>query len=250
MIRNKIFNEYGIETNFRLRGKEVGRLEALSDGVFSLAIGLLVVSSQVPVSFRELLSFMEDFPAFFLCIVMIVRIWRLHYGFFLRFGLRDNFCISLNAFLLFLLLFYIYPLKFLFKFVIKWVYLEIRLRLTFDKAHLAEYRRLFTQIIEPQQLPVLTLIYGTGLTLIFCCFAMLYAHAYRKKAVLELTSFETSETLHSRNILWIITGVSLLSSLVAITGLVIGQPFFSFWSGITFLLIPICTRLYARFWKK
>jgi uncharacterized membrane protein len=249
MIRDKIFNEYGLKSDFKLRGKDVGRLEALSDGVFSLAIGLLVVSSQVPKTFKELMGFMEDFPAFFICIIMVVMIWRMHYVFFLRYGLRDRFCMRVNIFLLFLVLFYIYPLKFLFSFCAKWIYLSFAYTITHHPELAERYKLLFKETITPLELPVLSVIYGLGLGLIFICFALLYAHAYRKREYLEFNTHETYETLNSRNWMWVMGGISFISVIVAGTGYVLHKPIFSFYSGMVYWLIPLGRWLHMRLSK-
>lgn len=51
-------------TDFRMRGHDVLRLEALSDVVFGFALTLLVVSLHVPRTFDDLMVAMRGFPAF------------------------------------------------------------------------------------------------------------------------------------------------------------------------------------------
>ena len=50
--------------------------------------------------------------------VLLFFVWFNQYKFFRRYGLRDTITVVLNAALLFVVLFYVYPLKFLFSFLI------------------------------------------------------------------------------------------------------------------------------------
>src|SRR6201993_2479084 len=99
---------------FRLRGREVTRLESFSDAVFGFALTLLVVSLDVPKSFDDLIATMRGFPAFAVCFLLLALIWNGHYKFCRRYGLDDGTARFLTCVLLFLVLFYVYPLKFLF----------------------------------------------------------------------------------------------------------------------------------------
>src|ERR1041385_4743100 len=67
---------------FRLRGREVTRLESFSDAVFGFALTLLVVSLDVPKSFDDLLTTMRGFPAFAVCFLLLALIWNGHYKFY------------------------------------------------------------------------------------------------------------------------------------------------------------------------
>ncbi len=114
MLRENLSKKgVGKTKNFRWRGADGSRLESLTDGVFAFAITLLIVSLQVPNSFTELTNIMMSFPAFGITLVAIIAIWYAHYLFFRRYGIQDSYAIVLNSILLFVVLFYIYPLKFL-----------------------------------------------------------------------------------------------------------------------------------------
>ena len=99
---------------FRQRGLEVTRLENFSDAVFGFALTLLVVSLDVPKTVGDLFETMRGFPAFALCFLFLALIWNSHYKFCRRYGLDDGWTRFLTCVLLFVVLFYIYPLKFLF----------------------------------------------------------------------------------------------------------------------------------------
>lgn len=90
------------------------RLEGFSDAVFAFAVTLLVVSLEVPKSADELFAAMHGFVAFGICFMFLVLIWIEHSRFFQRFPLNDGTTVALNMVLLFVVLLYVYPLKFLF----------------------------------------------------------------------------------------------------------------------------------------
>ncbi len=120
MIRESLAKrEAEVQHGFRLRGlNDVSRVEALSDGVFAFAITLLVVSLEVPRTFDELLVTMRGFLAFAITFAMLFHVWHTQYRFFRRYGLSDNFTVWMTALLLFVVLFYVYPLKFVWTFIV------------------------------------------------------------------------------------------------------------------------------------
>ena len=155
--------------------REVSRIEGLSDGVFAFAITLLVVSLEVPKSFTELLHVMQAFPAFAVSFALLFQIWWRQYRFFRRYDLEDTTIIVLTAVLLFVVLFFVYPLKFL------WSLLFSPL----SGAGTGEER------ITLAQLPTLFYVYGAGVVATYGLLAAMYAHASR--ATLELTQVELLE---------------------------------------------------------
>ena len=89
-------------------------MEGFADAVFAFALTLPVVSLEVPNTFDELLATMRGFFAFAISFLLLYQVWYDHYKFFRRYGLNDDFTMHLSTLLLFVVLFYIYPLKFLF----------------------------------------------------------------------------------------------------------------------------------------
>ena len=57
---------------------------------------------------------MRQLLAFGICFILFIGLWERHYRFFRRFGLEDGATLILNGALLFVVLCYVYPLKFLF----------------------------------------------------------------------------------------------------------------------------------------
>ena len=70
--------------------------------------------SQAPTSYAELMDRMIGAVPFACCFALLVWIWSEHNAFFRRFGLQDGYTIVLNSVLLFVVLLYVYPLKFMF----------------------------------------------------------------------------------------------------------------------------------------
>lgn len=155
---------------FRNRAHEVSRLEAFSDVVFGFALTLIVVSLEVPKTYQELMAAMRDFPAFALCFAILIWIWHAHYTYFRRYALHDEFTVWMNTFLLFLVLFYVYPLKFVF----------------------ASFAGHGGYLVHEAR--VLFVIYGLGFAGIFFIYALLYGHAFKKRDELQLNAVERHDT--------------------------------------------------------
>lgn len=164
---------------FRRRGTETSRLEAFSDAVFALTLTLLVVSTEVPKNFGDLISKLSGFLPFGLCFVIFITIWLQHFSFFRRYGLTDLGTILINSALLLVVLFFVYPLKFLFT--------ATGTELTFDQA-----RTLF-------------ILYGVGFAAIYVLFALFYVNALRQRATLDLNRVEVFDT---RSAIWANLGIA------------------------------------------
>jgi uncharacterized membrane protein len=154
---------------------EIQRIETFSDGVFAFAVTLLIVSLEVPKSFEELLTTMRGFFAFGISFLLLVMIWNEQHRFFRNYGLDDIWTITLNGMLLFIVLFYVYPLKFLFT-------------LIFSDQIYGAHKSPFT--IEQSQFPMLMMIYALGFMAIYSLFFLMYLHASRKSVKLGLSPVE------------------------------------------------------------
>lgn len=226
MIRETLAKrEEAVQNGFRLRGlKEVSRVEALSDGVFAFAITLLVVSLEVPKTFDQLLVMMRGFLAFAVTFAMLFHVWFVQYKFFRRYGLNDNFITWMTGLLLFVVLFYVYPLKFV------WT-LMVNIVLGFGRT--VEVGGQLVPVVRSAQMPLMLAIYGAGFAAVFIIFALLYRHAYRKRAALELSELETHDTGTYVQQNALMAGVGLLSVGLALTSTQTG----SLLSGLCYWLI-------------
>jgi uncharacterized membrane protein len=181
------------------RRHEMSRLEAFSDAAFAFALTLLVVSLDVPKSYEELTRIMRGFPSFACCFALLVWIWHEHNAFFRRYGLQDGWTVVLNGVLLFVTLFYVYPLKFMFDSMFMWLNAVPGL----ERMTLAELSRA-------------SAIYATGFVALFVVFTLLYRHAYTRRHELGLTPMEVLEVK-------IFAGHHLVSAGVGLTSLAVAM---------------------------
>jgi len=212
MIREQMIGTaVGRRGDFRWRGHEISRIEGLSDAVFAFAITLLVVSLEVPKTFSELAETMHGFGAFLISFLLLFAVWFNQYKFFRRYGLRDTATVLINAALLFVVLFYVYPLKFLFSFLID----------RFTGGH-GEVRlpngNVAAMIESNDQFASLMVIFDLGYLAVFGVFVLLFWHAYRKRQELELNELERFDTRESILESALNCGVAVLSLLIVFIG--------------------------------
>jgi uncharacterized membrane protein len=186
------------EKYFRWRGGEITRLEAFCDVVFGFAITLLVVSLEVPHTYAELIADMRGFFAFAICFAQLIMIWRTHYKFSRRYGLEDPYTVFLNVVLLFLVLFYVYPLKFVFTMLVSQI----------TGAHAGAN-------LSVGEASMLMRIYGAGFASVFLLIFLMYTHAYRLRRALELNNVEILETRVAMQETAILAFVGLASFAIA-----------------------------------
>lgn len=201
---------------FRMRGRDVTRLESFSDAVFGFALTLLVVSLEVPKSFADLIGAMKGFPSFAVCFAVLAMIWNSHYKFSRRYGLDDGTTRFLTCVLLFIVLLYVYPLKFLFNLSVN--------DMIFGHSATAP-------VIKEGDLPMLLSVYGFGFASVYLALTLLYLHAWRLRDALDLSEIEKLDTRF---------GIYRLSSVVVVGLIAAGLALihsFSSWAGLIYLLL-------------
>jgi uncharacterized membrane protein len=194
------------ETSFRQRSHEVSRIEAFSDVVFGFSLTLLVVSLEVPHTFTELLVDMRGFLPFAICFAIFGLVWWQHHNFFRRYGLDDGITATLNFVLLFVMLFYTYPLKFLFTGMFSHVIGSDTVTGPAGKP---------VQWIEAQQGSMLMIIYGLGYATVYLVFVLLYWNALRQRRQVDLNRFEVFDTYTSMMESGLQLGLGALCALLA-----------------------------------
>lgn len=179
----------------RIRNREVSRLEGFSDAVFGFALTLLVVSLDTPMNMAELRNLAGSFLPFALTFAMISWIWYLHNQFFRRYALQDAWTVFLNCALLFVVLFYVFPLKFL--------ALALVGQFTMDPATIPRANEI--------RGPMVMTLYSVGVLYVFATFVLLHIHARSRREELALTAFDLLELKYSLRGHLISSGIAVVS---------------------------------------
>jgi uncharacterized membrane protein len=198
MIRKFLTSSHSAREQQELkRDNEIQRIETFSDGVFAFAVTLLIVSLEVPKTYEELLISMRGFFAFGISFLILVSIWSEQHRFFRNYGMKDGWTIALNACLLFIVLFYTYPLKFLFTLIFR------------DTIYGPNKSPL---IISSHQMPSLMIIYALGFIAIYSLFFLMYLRAWRQSKARGYTSLEIFDCKSSmyKELILVLTGLCSL----------------------------------------
>jgi uncharacterized membrane protein len=220
-MRKKIASFNKKSSVFKWRSHEPSRLETFSDAVFAFAVTLIIVSLEVPRTFNELFEVFKGFWSFAACFAILFLIWNSQNIFFRRYGLNDAYITFLNATLLFVVLMYVYPLKFLFVVV-------------FSNGRYADHGHIITMITD-EQTPVLMYVYHTGYMTIYLLFFLMYIHAKAKAKEIGLNPAELFET----NTFIIINLINACLGLAGIILVFTLPPAYKGWTGMIYMSIPI-----------
>jgi hypothetical protein len=216
----------------------MNRIEAVSDVVFGFALTLLVVSLEVPRTYADLLNAMRGFPAFALTFAALMAVWARHYYFFRYYGLDDATTIVLNTLLLFVVLFYVYPLKFLCN-----IWLA---PLTGTPMQIINAQGGLRLVMASGDNRGLMLIFGSGFAALYFVFGAMYWHAWRIRELLRLSAYESAYTL-TLMVRQLLNGaIALLSMLVAS----LLKPEHAGLAGYVYLLVPAVLNVQGMLWRR
>ena len=179
------------------------RIEFFSDAVFAFSATLLVVALEVPHSYPELERTLWGFLGFGMSFLALALIWSTHHAYFRRYQLADRATVALNSILLFVVLFYVYPLKFMTTSLV-----DVVIGL-----HPERRGEMFRNQDDVGRMFV---VYGLGFLAVFGVFSLLYRHAARSASALGLTPWQLHEAQMLQRHYLMMSGVGALSVVLAI----------------------------------
>jgi uncharacterized membrane protein len=208
-----------LDEGFRMRGAALSRLDVFSDVVLAIALVLLVVSLAIPRNFTQLRSPTPAFTTSAICFLMLVNVWFSHYIFFRRYGLNDRLTVVLNCALLGLVLFCVYPLKFLYSTLFTWLVQS----------------ELSPRLAAAVQINGMLVLYALGFTTVFILMAALYWNAWRQRQRLGLNGMERLLTVSSIvNLL----GMAAIGLVACLAALLCPPPWALYSAVLYFLILP------------
>ncbi|MEE2524838.1 TMEM175 family protein [Hyphobacterium sp. HN65] len=222
------------EKYFTWRGRDVTRVENLSDIVFALSLTLIVASS-VPTSFDALIGLWREAIAVAMCFALVLLIWSKHHAFHRRYGLDDGRTIFLNSIVLFLIMIFAYPLKYLALFMVN------LFTGYFDTLEAVD------NVMPLSRVDQFIVIYAMGYAAVFGVFALLYAHALQRADDLGLSAAERIVTRLEVDQGIAAIGVSLIA---AVSALALPQNISYLGGSAYFLIGPVMYWLSRRAYKQ
>ena len=245
MLRRALFDRgpaadaaHAVEDDFRWRGEGVSRLENLSDIVFAFALSFLVATTDAPEDFAQLQAALVGFVPLAFCFALLLLVWHSHYTFFRRYGLEDRRTVGLNAVLLFLILLFVYPLRFIAR-----LQTEVLLG-RFETA------RDLAAVLSLDQISSLQLVYSGGYAAVFAVFALLYRHAGQRHRQLDLSPVERVLTAERVAIASVHVGVGLAAIGLAFLLPVVWTPFSWCVYFLIWPLLVVVRRPYRRRYRE
>ena len=196
-------DEFPVKDGFRLRGCDMTRIETFTDASFAFAVTLLVVSiDAIPSSFEELTRALMGAPAFAISFLLLMMFWHGHWTWSRRYGLEDNTTIFLSCLLVFVMLCFVYPLKFLLTGMV--VYLTGgALPGSISLNGVGQLYQVFA-------------IYGGIFVAMTLVIILLNVHAYRQRHALKLSELELFDTKAEIGSWSILASVGIVSVVLAL----------------------------------
>lgn len=227
------FKRLHTDPRIHYRGATPSRLDTLTDAVFGIAITLLIFTLSNPNSFGDLLLFTKTLPAFLVSITFVLLVWSEHTHFSEVYTLDDTWISWLNTFFLALVIFYVYPLRFLTLFLTNTFFsTDIEVRITYD------------------QVPLLMIYYALVVIALYSLLFLMYTRALHIREILHLSPFEVWHTRMHRIRIGILGAVPIVSILITLSLKAASPQRASLCGGLTYFLYgPLMGVWYTRYTK-
>lgn len=213
-----------VRGGFRMRGMEMTRIETFTDAAFAFAVTLLVISiDEIPKSYDDLINMLRGIPAFAMSFGLLMVFWSGHWKWSRRFGLEDGPSILLSLGLVFVVLCYVYPLKYLSTLFVDWA------------------TRQHSTTMTGRDLYNIFAIYGTGFVLMSSLIIGLNLHAWRLREKLQLNAVEQGTAKAEVGAWLIVGGAGLVSVLLTL----LTPPSYMGWPGWVYATLAIIMPLYG-----
>lgn len=217
-----------------VRGNEIYRIEALSDAVFAFSVSLLIMSLEVPESFEEFRQTLLNFPSFMATVGLIFFFWFLQNTYFRTYGINSGWVVFLNLCLLTIILFYAFPLKYMFALLLSWMT---------GTSFFSGGSGKPLPLLSLENFSELVVFFSIGYSMIWLLFYLMYRYAFKVKESLQLTLKETA-------ILKAETRDALVQGTIGLFGLIFGILHLPTISGLFFLFIPLWLWINSRWLNK
>lgn len=183
------------------------RIETFTDAAFAFALTLLVISMDPPATMASLDAALRQIPAFLLSASLLMMFWTGHHHWSRRYGMDDGTTIVLSCLLVFTMLVYVYPLRFMFSAMMAWLggLANVPLGPARDTLGIRSFEDVNRMFV----------IYGLGFTAMSTAVALLNVHAWRNRVALQLNELERESTRLEIGTWLILIAVGLLSTLTA-----------------------------------
>lgn len=184
----------------------MSRLETFTDAAFAFALTLLAVSLDPPTNWEGLMLALRGVPAFVAGAALLMMFWWGHHQWSRRYELDDGTTVLLTCLLVFTVLVYVYPLRFMAGVLFTWVGMLTGLPLG-PSGDLG--------VRGAADINAMFVIYGLGFTAMCAALVLLHLHAWRKREELRLSALQRLELLGEFRSWAILAVTGLLSVVVA-----------------------------------
>ena len=127
------------------------RIEALSDAIFGLALTFLVVKMEIPKNYAEFESMSHGFIGFFITFLMLFIVWNNQARLLSSIEQIDTSLKALLACFLFTILFFVFPLKYMFTLALEtffpFYHSEIKMEETLSVSQISQLIHIFSSTL-------------------------------------------------------------------------------------------------------